>query len=203
VQTGWKLDPERGDLFANRYLASLIAFQRVAEQFGDTETSLRVKSLIEQTRQSLLAWWQRSAEKIRLPVFKDINEWDAFIRDGDALFFRIVPHKAKVALFHDLTPEVATIVLQEAKDAVQKVWRTFELLCPTWHLVGEERQVHYGENFVDPPDFSLNAFRAFKWLQDATYEQLCQRIDIPFCRADLSYAMKLALTLEGSFTEKR
>ncbi|MFN4180546.1 MAG: PQQ-binding-like beta-propeller repeat protein, partial [Armatimonadota bacterium] len=90
VQMGWKLDLERGDLFANRYLASLIALQHAAEQFGDTETSLRAKNLVEQTRKSLLAWWQRSAEKIRLPIFKDINEWDAFIRDGDALFFRIV-----------------------------------------------------------------------------------------------------------------
>lgn len=203
VQMGWKLDSERGDLFANRYLASLIALQQATEQLGDTETSLRAENLVEQTRKSFLVWWQRSAEEIRLPIFKDISEWDEFIHNGDALFFRIVPHKAKVALFQDLTPEVATIVLREAKDAVQKVWRTFELLCPTWHLVGEERQVHYGENFVDPPDFSLSAFRAFKWLQDATYEQLCQRIDIPFCRADLSYAMKLALAIENTFTEKR
>ncbi|MFA0748636.1 MAG: hypothetical protein EORIYHIE_002505 [Candidatus Fervidibacter sp.] len=78
------------------------------------------------------------------------------------------------------------------------MWKTFELLCPTWHLVGEERQVHYGERFVDPPDFSLNAFKAYAWLLDAPASELAKKVDIPFCRADLSYAVKIALVLERS-----
>lgn len=197
LQTGWHLNPERGDLFANRYLASLLAFQQMAEKFGGANSARRAQALIEATQKALLSWWQRSADQVQLPTFRNINEWDAFIRDGDALFFRIVPHKAKIALFHDLTPEVAAMVRNESPEAVQKVWRTFESLCPTWHLVGEERQVHYGENFVDPPDFALNAFRAFKWLVGAPYEQLCSRLDIPACHADLSYTAKLALTLES------
>jgi len=67
--------------------------------------------------------------------------------------------------------------------------------CPTWHLMGEERQVHYGENFVDPPDFALDAFKAFAWLRDASAQELAQRVDIPFCRADLSCITKLALAV--------
>ncbi|MDW8028504.1 MAG: PQQ-binding-like beta-propeller repeat protein [Armatimonadota bacterium] len=197
VRTGWRLNSERGDLFANRYLASLLAFQRMAEKFGDTEAKQRAQSLTEATQKAFLAWWRRSAEQVRLPIFRNIQEWDEFIGKGDALFFNIVPHKAKIALFHDLTPEVAEMVRNEAPEAAQKIWQTFELLCPTWNLVGEERQVHYGEHYVDPPDFALNAFRAFKWLHKATYEQLCSKLDIPICRADLSYAVKLALTLES------
>jgi len=56
--------------------------------------------------------------------------------------------------------------------------------------------VHFGENFVDPPVFALSAFRALKWLKQASGEQLSRRVDLPFCRADLYYMIKLSLALE-------
>ena len=120
---------------------------------------------------------------------------DPFINSGDGLFFRVAPHRHKIALFHDLTPEVAAIVKSNAPEAVEEIWRAFESLCPTWHLMGEERQVHYGENFVDPPDFALDAFKAFAWLRDASAQELMRHVDIPFCRADMSYITKLALSV--------
>lgn len=138
-----------------------------------------------------------------MPVFLDIAQWDEFIGSGDALFSRIIPHKARVALFHDLTPEVATSLKANAPDAVDKLWRLFETLCPTWHLVGEERNVHYGENFLDPPDFALNAFKAMAWLRDAPADELSRRLDIPFCRADLSYVTKISLVLERHCAHRR
>jgi hypothetical protein len=63
-------------------------------------------------------------------------------------------------------------------------------------LRGEERQVHYGENFLDPPDFARDAFAALAWLRQAPPGELAQRADVPFCRADLNQVMKLALALE-------
>ena len=67
----------------------------------------------------------------------------------------------------------------------------------TWHCVGEERQVHHGENFVDPSDLALDAFKFVTWIRPpADAEYLAQKIDLPFCRADLSYITKLALTLD-------
>lgn len=203
VKTGWQLNPDRGDLFANRYLASLLALQRIAERVGDAETAARAKAMAEQTFEALVLWWKRSAERATLPVFQDIAQWDEFIGSGDALFSRIIPHKARVALFHDLTPEVATSVKANAPDAVDKLWRLFETLCPTWHLVGEERNVHYGENFLDPPDFALNAFKAMAWLRDAPAGELSRRLDIPFCRADLSYVTKISLVLERHCAHRR
>ncbi|MCS6858881.1 MAG: PQQ-binding-like beta-propeller repeat protein [Abditibacteriales bacterium] len=193
VKTNWRLNPERGDLFANRYLASLRALVRLAEKAGDAEAAAQAKAMAEQTAEALVAWWQRSAEQVRLPVIQNIAEWDRFIGSGDALFFKVIPHKAKVALFHDLTPEVAAVVTARAPGAVDKLWRAFETLCPTWHLVGEERQVHYGENFLDPPDFALDAFKALAWLRGAKANELEHRLDVPFCRADLSYVAKLSI----------
>ncbi len=197
VETKWRLDPQKGDLHANRYLASLVAFTRLAERAGDEDASRQAALLARETAEALAAWWRRSAERVALPVIKDIGEWDRFLGRGDALFFCIAPHKSKVALFHNLTPEVASTVKAKAPDAVEKVWRAFEALCPTWHLAGEERQVHYGENFTDPPDFSLDAFRAAAWLGGMPPGDLAERTDVPFCRADLGYIVKMALAIEA------
>ena len=197
AKSNWKLDPAKGDLHANRYLAALIAFERIAEKAGDAALAAQAKAKASETADALVAWWQRVAEKIALPVIKDIGEWDRFIHEGDVLFLRVTPHNSKIALFHGLTPEVAALVKAKAPEAVEKVWRTFEALCPTWYLMGEERQVHFGENFVDPPDFALGAFQALAWLRGASREELLRRVDIPFCRADLSYIGKLALALEA------
>ncbi len=93
--------------------------------------------------------------------------------------------------------QAAAIVKAKAPEAVEKVWAAFETLCPTWYLVGEERQVHFGENFVDPPDFALNAFKAFAWLRGAKPAELAARVDIPFCKADLAHLTKLAIALEA------
>jgi hypothetical protein len=65
-------------------------------------------------------------------------------------------------------------------------------------LQGEERQVHFGENFVDAPDLALSAFAALTWLKDADADTLARQVDLPFCRADLCYVMKLALALDRS-----
>jgi hypothetical protein len=100
-------------------------------------------------------------------------------------------------LFQDLTPEVAALVRSQAPEAVERLWRTFTALCPTWALTGEERQVHFGENFVDSPDFALSGFKALAWLNQASRDELAWRVDLPSCRADLYYVTKLALALDS------
>lgn len=197
AKANWRLDPEKGDLYANRYLAALLAFARIAEKAGDADAAKQATALADKTSEALVAWWKAVAGRISPRIFADIREWDDFIHKGNGLFYRISGHKAKVALFHDLTPEVAALVKSKAPEAVEKVWTAFESLCPTWYLVGEERQVHFGENFVDPPDFALNAFKAFAWLRGAKGAELAARVDIPFCKADLAFLAKLAIALDA------
>jgi hypothetical protein len=192
----WQLHPNKGDLFANRYLGGLLAVAKVADRAGDAETAAKARDLAEKTGTALEEWWQRTAARTRLTVVPSIREWDEFINQGDSLFYRVIPHRAKLALFHDLTPEVGAWVRAKLPETVDQVWNTFEKLCPTWHLQGEERQVHYGENYLDPPDFALDAFRAMTWLGKGTWQQLEDRVDIPFCKADLNYIIKRALVLE-------
>ena len=64
-------------------------------------------------------------------------------------------------------------------------------------MLGEERQVHFGENLVDPPDLAMGGFRALAWLRQAGPNDLSEKLDLPFCRADLYHVLKLALILEA------
>ena len=67
---------------------------------------------------------------------------------------------------------------------------------PTWPLQGEERQVHSGENFLDPPDFARDAFAALAWLRGASARELVHPLDVACCHADLNHLTWLALALE-------
>ncbi|HTL55303.1 MAG TPA: PQQ-binding-like beta-propeller repeat protein [Candidatus Limnocylindrales bacterium] len=192
----WHLDPDKGDEFANRYLASLWVFSRIAKKAGALELAAQARGKADATAQALVDWWKRATEKGTLKTFNGSSELDAFIGKGDGIFLALAPHRHTLGLFQDLTPEIAELLRAQAPAAVERVWQTFDSLCPTWHLAGEERQVHFGENFVDPPVFALSAFRALKWLKQASGEQLSRRVDLPFCRADLYYMIKLSLALE-------
>ncbi|MBI4604819.1 MAG: PQQ-binding-like beta-propeller repeat protein [Planctomycetes bacterium] len=194
---GWSLDGEKGDRFANRHLAALLSFARIAERKGDGAAASRARALASRTAEELVKWWRRAAAEGAPGTFAGVGELDRFIGSGSAVFLRIRPHKAKVALFGDLAPEVAALLKERAPEEVAEVWRAFGVLCPTWHLMGEERQVHYGENFIDPPDLALGAFQAMAWLAGADSAELARRADVPLCRADLTWIAKLAVALEG------
>ena len=198
TRLGWRLDAPKGDLFANRYLGSLLAMNRLAEKARDPSTAERAKSMADDTASALLDWWKRAAAGGTLTSFNKASELDPFIGKGDGISLAVAPHRHKLALFQDLSPEVASLVLAGAPEAAKQVWTTFRTLCPTWDLMGEERQVHFGENFVDPPDFALSSFRALAFLERAPADELSRRTDLPFCRADLYHLIKLAITLDAA-----
>ncbi len=198
VESGWQLNAAKGDLFANRYLASLLALSRIAEKAGDGGLALEAKARGDEAAEALVNWWNRAAERGTLTTFNTSSELDPFIGKGDGLWLAVAPHRHTLGLFQDLTPEVAALVRAKAPNAVGRVWQTFSTLCPTWSLTGEERQVHFGENFVDPPDFALNSFKALAWLKGAAPQELARRVDLPWCQADLYYIIKLALAIEGN-----
>lgn len=197
-QSGWRLDGARGDLYANRYLASLLAFAELARAAGDSALAQAASTQADAATAQLVAWWRRAAAQGTLSNFAGAGQLDPFIGGGDALSFKVAPHRHKLALFRDLTPEVADRVRAQAPEAVDAVWRTFTRLYATWWLGGEERQVHFGENFVDPPDLAASGFQALAWLRGADAAELARRVDLPFARADLYALMKAALALDAS-----
>jgi hypothetical protein len=196
-KTGWRLDGARGDLHANRYFGALLALTNLAALAGDAETAARARARAESLARDLAAWWARAAREGTLTSFGGVAELDRFIGSGDALSFRVRPHRHKLALFRDLTPELAAWVRATVAEAAARVWEAFTGVHHTWWLAGEERQVHFGENYLDPPDLALGAFQALAWLRNAPAAELARRVDRPFCRADLAHLTKLALALEA------
>jgi len=197
ARSGWRLDPAKGDLHANRYLGSLIAFARIAERVGDDEALRHAKGQIDQLRQPLVAWWRgvTDPKEIRR-LLAGSARLDPFIGGGDGrLFFRVAPHRHKPALIRDLTPDLLRAITADQPGAPGNLWAGWSLLCPTWSLQGEERQVHFGENFVDPPDLALDTFKFLAWSRPGGHP-LAEHVDLPFCHADLYYLTKLALALE-------
>jgi hypothetical protein len=178
--------------FSNRYGSALLAYATLVP--GDDRVAREAREWVEDRVKK----WIETAKGSTPRVYKDISDWDAFLTKGEGgLFLKIIPHNHKVALFSDLSPRAAGAIRTSAPEAAAKLWKDFETICATWHLSGEEHQVHYGENFVDPPDFSLAAFRAYAWIAKASREDLIRRVDLPFCKADLSWIIKLAIACDA------
>jgi hypothetical protein len=192
LAAGWTLAPERGDLNANRYLAALVALRVLAQHQGDAETAARAEAVMRRVREGLEGWWKRVLAEPALAEFKGAGELDPFIGRGTALWFRITPHRHKLALLREFGPEVAE-TLGMVSAAAQ--WRLPKALLSTWALAGEERQLHYGENFVDGPDLAMAVFGFQRW-QPQGAGVSAGEVDVPFCRADLCHVLKLAWLLE-------
>jgi hypothetical protein len=200
--SGWGLEGSRGDLWANRYLASLIAVVELAEMFEDHETAGRAREWMGEVVGELRLWWERASAGLGSPrALEGVGELDRFIGQGGAFSFRVMPHRHKLALFRDMTEELAELLVggdEEMGLVVEVVMGWFERLESTWWLVGEERQVHFGENLFDPPDHAWGAYRAQVWLgRMAGFGERARRVDLPFCRADLYHLGKLALAMEA------
>jgi hypothetical protein len=196
------------ELYFNRYLASLIAVQKISDDLLalmlhtdiDPQTILSeyhvaARPQIQRSTETLLQWWREAGTT--LTNFNGSQQLDPFIQKGDKLSWAVFPHRHKLAIFQDMTPEIATIIRAQAPEAAPQVWSTFTNLAPTWHLQGEERQYHFGENFVDTPDFALAAFQTLAFVNKADTASLLNHVDIPFCQADLYHLQKLALALEA------
>ncbi|HOK77334.1 MAG TPA: hypothetical protein PLW35_06380 [Verrucomicrobiota bacterium] len=58
--------------------------------------------------------------------------------------------------------------------------------------------MHFGENYIDPPDLAADAFTARAWLMRLPADELAQRVDLPFCQADLFHILKLSVALDAA-----
>jgi len=192
--SGWKFAPEKGDIFANRYIAGLIGYARLAKARNDA-TSNEATRLAAQTLAAQLESFQIGLKGLAPASVKSVAEVDGFIGRGDSLFCG-AHHTAKIAKFLGLEPEIAAAVRDHAREAARAYLRVIDLMMPGWHLAWEERQVHFGENFADFPDQALSIFRAKALIERLDHEKLERFLDIPWCEGDLYYIEKIARLLE-------
>lgn len=198
-QSGWRFDPAKGDLFANAYLAGLMGYVRIARRLEHAQAADRGAAKAAELASRIVAQYRADAEKVFLPEFDNVSQFDRWREEGAGGFFwKVAGHKAKPAKFHGLTPEVGRLLADHAATATAKYLAFVDRSLPGWFLAGEERQFHYGENFIDFPDFSLDLFQARAWIERAPAAKLARWVDLPWCSGDLFYVRKLALVLDAA-----
>jgi hypothetical protein len=199
LNSGWRFDPQKGALDGNRYLGSLIALAWMGRRLGHDEVADRAKQEAERLAAALIEHYRGDADDVVIPKFDNVGDFDRWRASGaGGFFFRVGAHKAKVAKFHDLVPEVGRLLAENAPDAGRVYLKFVDRSLPGWYLVSEERQFHFGENFVDYPDFSLDIFLAKAYIGKAPAEKLARWVDIPWCKGDLYFIQKLAVTLDAA-----
>ena len=194
------LQHRRDALWANAYLAGMIGLLRIARTL---EREVEVVAGIEDAEQ--LARWcldrfRRDVARLPLPIFENVGHFDRWRAEDMGGFFIPLPphHKAKPDKFHGLTPEVGVFLARQAPESVNAYLEFVGRTLPGWYLVGEERQLHFGENFVDYPDFSLSIFQAQALLGGRSACELACWVDMPWCVGDAYFVQKLAICLHLS-----
>lgn len=195
VKSGWDFDPSKGDVFANRYIAGLIGYARLARAHGD-ETCVEAANMARLKLIAQLKSFQFGLKGLRPPAIRSVSEVDGFIGRGNSLFCG-AHHTAKIAAFLGLEPEIAAAVRDHAPDAARAYLQVIDLMMPGWYLAGEERQVHFGENFMDYPDQAFSIFEAKALIERPGREKLERFLDIPWCVGDLYYIIKLVRLIES------
>lgn len=191
----WRFDGEKCDLFANRYIGGLIGYARLARGRDDrsaSEASRKAASALAGRIRSFHA----DVGHIRLPSIRNVRQVGRFIARGNGLYCGR-GHYAKIDKFLDLQPEIAAAVRDYAPKAAGFYLRLVDITMPGWYLAWEERQVHFGENFIDYPDQAVSIFRAKALLERVGRKALKRYLDLPWCAGDLFYIEKLVRILES------
>ncbi|HEY6229439.1 MAG TPA: hypothetical protein VI282_20130, partial [Verrucomicrobiae bacterium] len=114
---------QKPELYFNRYFSSLIAFLMLAKETGHADRAAQAETLFSVATPTLMQWWKDAGST--LTNFNGSQQLDPFIGKGDKLSWAVFPHRHKLAIFQDLTPEIAKMVDGFAPEAAAQVWSTF------------------------------------------------------------------------------
>lgn len=190
-------EQQKSHLWLNRTLAGCVAYARLAKRLEDDDQAGMARREAKRLGELLLSEYRRRAAIAAALLGKATSGGDTHHNQGRKLYFHLNNHKSKLALFLDLSPELGR-ELAAAAPAETEVLRTFcGLLMPTYYLAWEERNIHFGENFVDLPDSMQGIFLAQAYLWGADAQTLERHSDLPWCRGDLFHIERLTLAIEA------
>lgn len=189
-------------LWANAYLGGLLAVVRIARQLGEEKWAEEAEADCAILAHWLVDRFCEDARQLTIPEFTDVLQFDRWRAEDRLGFFLVLrPHKAKPDKCHGLVPEVGVLLGRVAPEPAAAYLRFVDNSLPGWYLVGEERQFHYGENFMDYPDLALSVFQAQAYFAAKTPKELARWVDIPLCKGDAYFVHKLAITLHRAVEE--
>lgn len=191
-----QISPDAGHHWMGRTTAGVLAYARLAERFG-SDADVRVATdelqrLLDQTLAYARAMGTRAGG-----ILDEVEVGGMYGRQGQLLYEEQRSHQARIVIFMDLAPAVADAIASAEPEAVDNLRQYVRVYQPTYYLAFEERQVHYGESFIELPDSVRGLFRADAWLFDVEPAELAARADVAWCKADLFYIEKLSIALEA------
>ena len=199
LQRPLQIDDQQGShLWLNRTLVGCVAYARLAKRFRDDQQASAAREETKRLGSLLLAEYRRRAAIAAGLLSQATSGGDTHHNQGRKLYFHLNNHKSKLALLLDLSPELGRELAAAAPGETEVLRTFFTLLMPTYYLAWEERNVHYGENFVDLPDSLHGIFLAHAHLWDADAQTLDRHTDLPWCRGDLFHIERLALAMAAS-----
>lgn len=190
-------EQQKSHLWLNRTLVGCVAYGRLAKRTGDDEQASAARREAKRLAELLLAEYRRRAAIAADVLSQTTSGGDTHHNQGRKLYFHLNNHKSKLALLLDLSPELGRELAAAAPGETEVLRAFFTLLLPTYYLAWEERNVHYGENFVDLPDSMHGIFLAQAHLWGADAQTLDRHTDLPWCRGDLFHIERLALAIEA------
>ena len=190
-------DQQKSHLWLNRTLVGCVAYARLAKRMGDAKQATEARQEVKRLGGLLLAEYRRRAAIAAGVLSQTTSGGDTQHNQGRKLYFHLNNHKSKLALLLDLSPELGRELAAAAPPETEVLRQFFTFLMPTYYLAWEERNVHYGENFVDLPDSMHGIFLAHAHLWGANSQTLDGHTDLPWCRGDLFHVERLALAIEA------
>jgi hypothetical protein len=189
-----------GHLWLNRTAAGCLAVARLARRFEDRDAEALATEQFERVAKSGIMLTRAKAAAATSVLSQPTSRGDLSGNQARLLYLPLNNHKSKLAWSLDMSPELARAYAAAAPSEVQTLRQFIELLMPAFYLAAEERQTHYGENFIDLPDSMHGLFLAHAHLWQSSPERLAAMTDLPWCRADLFHIEKLVHAIEAHGT---
>lgn len=193
------VDARAGAIEMNRTVAGCVAYVRLASRFGSAADVQAGRRELERLVPLLLGAYRTRAQAAAAVLARRTSGGDLAHNQGRILY--LAPgnaHAGRLALFLDLTPELGRALAAAAPDETAVLRRLVERIMPSWYLALEERNVHYGENFVELPDSVHALFLAQALLWNSPPERLARFTDLPWGRGDLFHVEKLVYAIEAA-----
>jgi len=191
------IDAQHGHLWLNRTAAGTLAISRLAWRFKDRDTEAAATNELQRLVAAGIGLTKRKAQSAAAVLSRSTTRGDLQGNQARLLYLTLNNHKIKLAWSLDLTPELARACAAAAPAEVETLRQFTTLLMPAFYLAAEERQTHYGENFIDLPDSIHGLFLAHAYLGSARPERMDAMTDIAWCKADLFHLEKLVLAIEA------
>jgi len=194
-QFGGKYQPQ---IFMNRLAAGVAAYARLAKRFGREQDVKLATEDLDRALKVIGVYYHGRADACG-GTLRKVQQGARYGAAGRHLYMRVpkINHQQKMAVFMDLTPALARALAKAQPEATETLRQYVELYMPTYYLAFEERQVHYGENFIELPDGVHGIFRAKALLWGVPPETLAAETDLPWTKADLFHLEKLVLAVEA------